>query len=183
MTGGGRELILLRSLAESDLGIFAAHRRAATSKQRAIGLTTPVARRLLDPRINNEGGAELDCICIFGDVANRERRHIGKVGKNWRLGGRQLTGRAFASLDSKDFLLLRSVEGNDGTTPVLITFVGRKSQHILHAGVAATLGNSLSQSVALVLHGSREFAWLGALFPSIPPDLAVGPAAAGPKLI
>lgn len=86
------EIIIVRSLTESDMGLFKAHRAAARSKQRAIALTTGVAARLLSARLYAEQEAVIDTICVYGGFGNRERRHIGKVGKNWRLGGRQLAG-------------------------------------------------------------------------------------------
>lgn len=168
------EIIVVRSLAESDLGIFSMHRLSATSKQRAIALTTPVARRLLSKRLFTGGGADLDLICVYGGYGNRERRNIGKVGKNWRLGGRKITANACAFLDSKDFVLLRSVAGNDGDAPILMTFIGRQRERLLHAGIVASLEDEFRDSVAVVTAGSDAFAALGAAFPAVPADLAVG---------
>ena len=51
MSSGIGEIIVVRSLAESDLGIFKAHRSSATSKQRAIAMTTPAAKELLAPEL------------------------------------------------------------------------------------------------------------------------------------
>lgn len=162
------EIIVVRSLTESDLGLFKEHRKGATSKQRAIALTSRVAQQLLNAELFEAGNTELDCICVFGTVSNRELRHIGKVGKNWRLGGHQLVGREFAELDSKDFLLLRSVEQNDSTQPVMFTFVGRRAQSVLHAGVVAIVKDQLRQSVAIYSERSPAFAGLSSLFPSVP---------------
>ncbi len=168
------EIIVVRSLAESDLGIFSMHRLSTTSKQRAIALTTPVARRLLSERLFAEGGDDLDLICVYGGYGNRELRNIGKVGKNWRLGGRKITANACAFLDSKDFVLLRSVAGNDGDHPVLMTFIGRQRERLLHAGIVASLAEEFRDSVAVVAAGSDAFAALSAAFPAVPSDLAVG---------
>jgi hypothetical protein len=168
------EIIVVRSLAESDLGIFSMHRLSATSKQRAIALTTPVARRLLSERLFAIGGDDLDLICVYGGYGNRELRNIGKVGKNWRLGGRKITANACAFLDSKDFVLLRSVAGNDGNYPILMTFIGRQRERLLHAGVVASLAQGFRDSVAVVSSGSDSFAALSAAFPPVPSDLAVG---------
>ncbi|HLZ79039.1 MAG TPA: hypothetical protein VKQ09_06845 [Sphingomonas sp.] len=168
------EIIVVRSLAESDLGIFSAHRLSATSKQRAIALTTPVARKLLSPRLYENGGAVMDLICVYGGYGNRELRNIGKVGKNWRLGGRKITASACAFLDSKDFVLLRSGAGNDGDHPILMTFIGRQRERLLHAGIVASLAAEFRDSVAAVVAGSDAFVALSAAFPSVPADLAVG---------
>ncbi|WP_296104700.1 hypothetical protein [uncultured Agrobacterium sp.] len=167
------EIIVVRSLAESDLGIFSMHRLSAKSKQRAIALTTPVAQRLLSKRLFTIGTADLDLICVYGGYGSREIRKIGKVGKNWRLGGRKITASACAFLDSKDFVLLRSVAGNDGNAPVLMTFIGRQRERLLHAGIVASLGDSFRDSVAVVAMGTETFTALGAAFPPVPADLAV----------
>lgn len=168
------EIIVVRSLAESDLGIFSMHRLSATSKQRAIALTTPVARRLLSESLFAAGGDDLDLICIYGGYGNRELRNVGKVGKNWRLGGRKITANACAFLDCKDFVLLRSVAGNDGNHPILMTFIGRQRERLLHAGIVASLAEHFRDSVAMVTSGSDAFAALSAAFPAVPSDLAVG---------
>ncbi|MBV5265028.1 hypothetical protein [Pinisolibacter aquiterrae] len=169
------EIIVVRSLAESDLGIFSAHRLSATSKQRAIALTTPVARKLLSVRLFESGGADMDLICVYGGYGNRELRSIGKVGKNWRLGGHKITANACAFLDSKDFVLLRSVPDNDGDQPILMTFIGRQRERLLHAGIVASLAAEFRDSVAMVSAGSDAFYALSAAFPAVPADLAVSP--------
>lgn len=168
------EIIIARSLAESDLGIFSMHRLSARSKQRAIALTTPVARRLLSERLFLAGGDDLEFICVYGGYGNRELRNIGKVGKNWRLGGRKITANACAFLDSKDFVLLRSVAGNDCDHPILMTFVGRQRERLLHAGIVASLADDFRDSVAVATAGSEAFKALSAAFPPVPADLVVG---------
>ena len=168
------EVIVVRSLAESDLGIFSMHRLAATSKQRAIALTTPVAKRLLSERLFAAGGTDFDLICVYGGYGNREFRNLGKVGKNWRLGGRKITANVCAFLDSKDFVLLRSVAGNDGDVPILMTFIGRQRERLLHAGIVASLKDDFRDSVAVVDEGTDAFTALSAAFPAVPADLAVG---------
>lgn len=168
------EIIVVRSLAESDLGIFSMHRLSATSKQRAIALTTPVAKRLLSERLFTAGGADLDLICVYGGYGNRELRNISKVGKNWRLGGRKITANGCSFLDSKDFVLLRSVASNDGDAPILMTFIGRQRERLLHAGIVASLKDDFRDSVAVVAEGTDAFTALNAAFPAVPADLAVG---------
>lgn len=167
------ELIIARSLTDSDMGLFAAHRRAATSKQRAIALTSPAAEELLHPSVFAAKGGEFDCICLYGQVTNRELRLINKADKNWRLGGRKIAGKEFADLDSKDFALIRSVRHNDGSSPVLLTFVGRRSQRLIQAGLVATLSASLHQSVAVFHEMSDEFNVVAGLFPAVPAKVAV----------
>lgn len=167
------EIIIVRSLTDSDMGLFAAHRKATTSKQRAIALTAVAAEQLLHPSIIETKGADFDCICLFGGVTNRESRIINKGGKNWRLGGHQLAGNVFADLDAKDFALIRSVRHNDGTSPILLTFVGRRSHRFVQAGLAVTFENQLRQSVATFQDDSAEFKTLAELFPSVPAKVAV----------
>lgn len=176
------ELIIVRSLADSDMGLFSAHRRGATSKQRAIALTELAASQLLAPSIFGEKRGEFDCICLYGGETNREIRLISKSGKNWRLGGRQLAGKAFASLDSKDFALIRSVRHNDGSTPVLLTFVGRHSERLVQAGLVATLSRPLDQSVAVFQDDAPQFDVLADLFPPVPARVAVRRAVIQPGL-
>jgi hypothetical protein len=155
------------------MGLFSAHRKATTSKQRAIALTALAADQLLHPSVFKAKGAEFDCICVFGRMTNRESRIINKGGKNWRLGGRQLAGEEFADLDSKDFALIRSVRHNDGSSPILLTFVGRRSHRFVQAGLAITFENQLYQSVAIFQDDSTEFETLAELFPPVPARVAV----------
>lgn len=173
----GPELILVRSLTDSDMGLFAAHRKATASRQRAIALTSPAAERLLHPSIVRNKGGDYDCICIFGPAMNREMRRINKGGKNWRLGGAKLEHDVFRELDSRDFLLVRSVPHNDGSSPMLMTFVGRRSQCLIQAGLAATLADGVLQhNVAIFEEDHARFSALAELFPPIPAHVAVQPA-------
>ena len=152
-----KEIIVVRSLTESDLGLFAAHRTAARSKQRAININSPIARRLLSSDLYKMGQADLNCICTFGDTVVRETRRFGKTHKNWRLGGKKIEGEAFAKLDSKDFVLIRSIEGNDGSHPVTVTFISRHSHRVVHAGLAAIVEKTLAGSMALYEEGVDGF--------------------------
>lgn len=167
------EMVVVRSLAESDLGIFKAHRSSATSKQRAIAMTTPAAKELLAPDLYAAKGMRMDVICVYAGYGARELRHLGKVGKNWRLGGRKIEAGACGLLDSRDFVLLRSVSHNDGTRPLVMTFVGRQRERLLHAGIVASLEGDFRDGVAIVRQGTDEFDALAAAFPPVPAALAV----------
>jgi hypothetical protein len=169
----GSELIIVRSLTDSDMGLFAAHRKATASRQRAIALTTPAAERLLHPRVLRNRGGDYDCVCIFGSAMSRELRRINKVGKNWRLGGRQLDHEAFQELDSRDFALIRSVQHNDTTSPILMTFIGRRSHRFIQAGLAATLSRALQHNVTVFDDAHEVFASMAELFPPVPARVAV----------
>jgi len=173
-----RELIVVRSLTESDLGLFAAHRASARSKQRAININAPVARELLSSEMFETGGGPIDCTCVFGNVRIREARHFGKVHKNWRLGGAKIEGEIFASLDCKDFMLIRSVAHNDGGHPITITFICRKNEPILHAGIAAIVEKLLDQSMAMYTEGAPWFSELARYCPAVRPEskTKIGPA-------
>lgn len=147
--GLGNEVIIVRSLKDSDLGLFAVHRPTARSKQRAININSNLAEKLVSPEIFATGGAEFDCICMFGSAAVSGKRYIGKVGKNWRLGGQKIEGEIFSNLDSADFALIRSLEHNDGTTPITITFISRKTDRVTHAGLSAIVSRIMKDSMAL----------------------------------
>jgi hypothetical protein len=174
MSAGGGEIIVVRSLAESDLGIFKAHRSSATSKQRAIAMTTPAAKELLAPGLFADNGMRMDVICVYAGYGARELRHLGKVGKNWRLGGRKIEIGACGLLDSRDFMLLWSVGHNNGDRPIVMTFAGRQRERLLHAGIVATLEGDFRDGVAVVRQGTDNFDALGLAFPPVPAELAVG---------
>jgi hypothetical protein len=173
LSSGDGEIIVVRSLAESDLGIFKAHRSSTTSKQRAIAMTTPAARELLAPGLYETQGTRMDVICVYAGYGARELRHLGKVGKNWRLGGRKIEAGACSLLDSRDFVLLRSVGRNDGERPIVMTFVGRQRERLLHAGIVASLEGDFRNGVAVVRQGTDDFDALAMAFPPVPAELAV----------
>ena len=54
--GLGNEVIIVRSLKDSDLGLFAVHRPTARSKQRAININSNLAEKLVSPEIFANGG-------------------------------------------------------------------------------------------------------------------------------
>ncbi|KWN71222.1 DNA double-strand break repair nuclease NurA [Burkholderia ubonensis] len=159
MTTGkcGSEIIIVRSLTESDLGLFAAHRSSANSKQRAININSDKARRLLSTEAFANGGSDLNCICVYGDKTIREPRRLGKTGKNWRLGGKKIEGDTFAELDSKDLVLIRSVAPNDGTQPVTVVFVSKTRNRVVHAGLVAIIERQLDGSMAVFEEGGDGF--------------------------
>lgn len=161
-----KEIIVIRSLTDSDLGIFAAHRKSATSKQRAVNINAPVAEFILSPALFESKNSNLDCVSTFGNIVIREQRHFGKVGKNWRLGGKKLEGEAFAKLDSKDFMLLRTMSGNDGTHPVFITFVGKETNRVVHAGIVAIIGDKLERSMLVCSECDQGFTDLAQYCPA-----------------
>ena len=174
------EIIVVRSLTDSDLGIFAAHRQYIASKQRAVNINAPTAKMILSPQLFEREDSLLDCITVFGDITVRKMRSFKKVHKNWRLGGDKLDGNEFSKLDSKDFILIRTVAGNDGTHPVAITFVGKKTDQIVHAGIAAILEKRLDRSMAVVVEQEEDFVAMSRYCPSaseletgIRPDTAI----------
>lgn len=89
------ELIVVRSLTESDLGLFAAHRPTTRSKQRAININSGVAKQMLSSDMFEKSGGQIECICIFDNIRIQEPRHFGKIKKNWRLGGNMIRGKQF----------------------------------------------------------------------------------------
>ncbi|MEC4775139.1 DNA double-strand break repair nuclease NurA [Burkholderia cenocepacia] len=170
MTTGkcGSEIIIVRSLTESDLGLFAAHRSSANSKQRAININSDKARRLLSPEAFANGGSDLNCICVYGDKVIREPRRLGKTGKNWRLGGKKIEGDAFAELDSKDLVLIRSSAPNNGTQPVTVLFVSKTRNRVVHAGLVAIVERQLDGSMAVFEEGGDGFNALAEHCPAMP---------------
>lgn len=163
-----REIIVVRSLTGSDLGIFAAHRDAATSKQRAININSQVAAKLLSASIFRSGGTTLECFCTFRDVEDISRRYLGKVHKNWRLGGTKLEGKDFAAIDNLDFALIRSLEGNSGSAPVSMTFIARGTRPAMHSRIASLVAPRLKNSMAVYGEGDKEFRMLASLCPVAP---------------
>lgn len=161
-----RQLIIVRSLTESDLGLFSAHRAAARSKQRAININSPVARQLLSKEFFEAGRGYIDTLCVFGSARIRALRYFGKIHKNWRLGGSKIDGEEFARLDSKDFMLIRSVAGNDGTHPIIITFACRKTDRVVHAGIAAIVERALEHSMAVFPDDDPRFTALDKYCPA-----------------
>ena len=151
------QLIIVRSLTESDLGIFSAHRQFARSKQRAININAQIARKLVSPEFFEKGEGTFDCLIVFGNIRIHESRHFGKTHKNWRLGGNKIVGEEFSKLDCKDFVLIRSVENNDGTSPIIITFACREIDRVVHAGIAAIVERSLDRSMAVFTSNDPGF--------------------------
>jgi hypothetical protein len=90
-------------------------------------------------------------------LQERSARCLGKIHKNWRLGGNKLEGRIFGNVDSLDFVLIRSIEGNDGTAPVSITFIARAIDSKQHAALSALIAKRLKQSMTLLGEGEQTF--------------------------
>lgn len=160
------EIIVIRSLTDSDLGIFAAQRPNISSKQRALNINAQIAGRLLATGIDSKG-LYLDCKLIFGGTILDSRRHFGKVGKNWRLGGNKIDGEEFAELDSRDFALIRSVEHNDGSYPVSILFISKIKHRAKHAKIVKLIELTIKDSMDMFLEGSSGFNELAILFPVV----------------
>lgn len=165
----GNEIIVVRSLTTSDLGLFAAHRATASSKQRAININADVAQRLLSRDIFDGTQARIVCRIIFGDQEQTAVRHFGKIHKNWRLGGNKIEGAEFGSLDSRDFVLIRSVEGNDGTHAMTVLFIARANESVKHARIVRLVEQVINNSMAVYLEGSAGFSELAVLFPGSEP--------------
>lgn len=151
------EIIIVRSLMRSDLGLFAAHRAAARSKQRAINVNADCARVLLNSALYKHGEADLKCVCVLGDTVIRESRRFGKTHKNWRLGGKKIAAESFAFLNIGDFVLIRSVADNDGTHPVTLTFILRHTDQTRHAALASTVKQKLKNSMAIYKQDAKDF--------------------------
>lgn len=160
------EIIIVRSLTDSDLGLFAVQRPLTASKQRAININAKIAERLLCKEKFEKNEAQLTCRILFDNVEEESVRRIRKGGKNWRLGGNKVEGDIFSHLDSRDFALIRSVEKNDGTSLVTILFISKSIQRAKHAKVGLLTGDSMRDSMSLYREGSAGFDDLALLFPA-----------------
>lgn len=169
------EIVVVRSLKESDLGVFAAHRAATTSKQRAININSQIAERLVSRAVLRKGGTLLDCICTAGEFTERSARHFGKIHKNWRLGGRKLEGQIFSRIDALDFVLIRSIEGNDGSAPVSVSFIARAIDPRAHADLGSLVTGRLQQSMTVFAESEPGFSEVAALCPAPPAPLQSAP--------
>jgi len=182
VSDGNKEIIVVRSLAGSDLGLFAAHRGDARSKQRAININAPVAQALLDEAGFQAGGATLQCTCVFGEICVKGPRLLSKVHKNWRLGGSKIEGAEFGQLDARDFALIRSPMHNDGSAPVTIAFYSRNSDRVIHAGIAAIVERHLNRSTAMFEADSDAFVGLSRYCPAAgPAEIPSDPAQDRPR--
>jgi hypothetical protein len=170
MTKRRKEIIAVRSLQGSDLGLFAAHRSAATSNQRAIQINSIVAARILSAAKYRAKNCILDCFCTFRDSEDRSPRPLNKPQKNWRLGGTKLEGKEFGVIDSLDFVLIRSIELNDGTLPVSMTFIARAARPKMHARISAMVTPRLKQNMTVYGESDKEFLMLASLCPLAPPE-------------
>jgi hypothetical protein len=175
-TTARKEMIIVRSLTESDLGLFAALRPTTTSKQRALNINSTVAQRLFSPEVLRLEGVNLECRIIFGEFTADATRHFGKSHKNWRLGGNKIEGPDFASLDSRDFALIRSVEQNDGSSPLTILFISKTEQRLKHAAIARLMEYTMKNSMAVFDAESTGFRDLAIMFPERKPAHAGSPA-------
>lgn len=160
-----REYIAVRSLAESDLGLFTEHREGLYGRQRAFNINTSIAREMIDPSVYERRGENYQVVCRFGTRESRGTRPLKKVGKNWRLGGPKMDGKEFARLDAKDFLLIRSFQWNDGSQPIALTLIGRKTQAMIHTGLVTFLTDRLHNSMTIVADSDPAFAQLAKYCP------------------
>lgn len=160
MASVGHEIIVVRSLMDSDLGLFAAHRSHTASKQRALNINVDIARMLLSEALFEEGGAELQCVVRYGKTVVREPRHLVKSGKNWRLGGRKIEGAVFGTLESNDFALIRTRTLNAGDVPLSVAFISQRTDSKAHAAVSEIVGPALSQSMATYVASDADFSRL-----------------------
>jgi hypothetical protein len=172
MTKRRREIIVVRSLTGSDLGLFAAHRSSAKSKQRAININSEVAARLLSPAKCRSKVCLLDCFYTFGDTEIRSQRTLVKSQKNWRLGGKKLEDKKFGVIDTLDFALIRSAESNDGSQPVSVTFIAPATRPKMHARLVALVEPRLKYSMAVYEEAHEAFRMLASLCPLAPPEAA-----------
>jgi hypothetical protein len=166
-----KEIIAIRSLQGSDLGLFAAHRETVASKQRAIQINGAVAARILSAAKYRSRNCMLDCFSTFRDAEERSARPLNKSQKNWRLGGKKLEGKEFGIIDSLDFVLIRSAEFNDGRLPVSMTFIARAARPKMHARISSMVTPRLKHNMAVYAESDKEFLMLASLCPLAPQEV------------
>lgn len=158
---------MVRSLADSDLGLFGAHRSALKSKQRALNINASVASMLVSQDIYKAKiTTKYTCEIFFNDYHETSTRSIGKSGKNWRLGGNKIDDKNFSVLDSRDFALIRSIENNDGTHPIEIVFISKVQQSKTHKKIVRLVEPTIKGSMALYREDSAGFSDLAEMFPT-----------------
>ena len=54
-------------------------------------------------------------------------------------------------------MLIHTIAGNDGTSPITLTFISRKTNRVVHAGLAAIVEKTLNQSMAVYIKGEPGF--------------------------
>ena len=162
------EILIVRSLKESDLGLFAEHRASETSRQRAINLNADLISELLSEDGITAGELTVDVSFQLDDLKFSDKRPIKRTGKNWRLGGNKIVGKAFDKLDAADFMLLRSRVRNDGSHPMSITFIARRTQPVIHAGIANIVERKLKGSMTAFEQSDAQFRSLAPYCP--PPE-------------
>ena len=148
---------MVRSLRESDLGLFAEHRLSESSRQRAINVNADLIAELLSEEVVGAGEVFLRIVFQIREIRFQDERPIKRTGKNWRLGGNKIVGKAFAELDAADFMLLRSIRHNDGSNPISISFVSRKIDPVLHAGIVNIVERKLRGSMTFFRQADAQF--------------------------
>lgn len=156
------QILVIRSLRESDLGLFAEHRAHETSRQRALNINSDIINELLAPDAVQSGELSVRVRITFGGVSLEDVRPIKKTGKNWRLGGTKIVGKIFAELDAADFMIMRSVRQNTGKQPITISLISKKKQPVVHAGIGIIVERNLKSSMAIYTSNSSHFSDLAA---------------------
>ncbi len=168
--GATTEAIAVRSLVESNLGLLAAYRAAATSKQPALNVNVDIARHLLSKEAFDAGGAKLSWVFAYGDVVVDESRRLDKSSRNCRLGGHKIEGNAFAELNCKNLAPIRTRASNDRIQPVTTVLISKARDRVVHAGLAAIPERQLAGNMAAFEEGDTQLNDLAAHRSAIPWD-------------
>ncbi len=115
--------------------------------------------------------------CVFNSRSTIAVRPLKKSSKNWRLGGAKFDWPEFKELGCKDFLLIRSVEWNDGKYPLSLSFVTKKSQRVAHAGLADK--TPFTHSMAAIIVGTPLAGLIAKYCPHAPVSRTNGKHSAG----
>lgn len=155
-----RRVIVVRELATSDLGWFAAKRPFIKSKQRAININARVMELLVGP---TEEGFLVTATCTHPRARHTEERALGRVHKNWRLGGRQVVGDVFAQVAEGDLFVASVTLKHGRPTAILWTVVMGEAEPAAFARTARVVRQITADRMAVLEEGSEGFAALSAV--------------------
>ncbi len=156
---------IVRVLAESDLGWFAALRPRVKSKQRAININGVVIQRILPQRLRESTRFDVTAECVMPGARATETRVLSRVHKNWRLGGTAVKGDVFARVAAGDFLVAE-FDGAVGPLPTLRWSVVTQANAVECEMIRAALDHQLQDGMASFRGDAAEYRVVSSLLDS-----------------
>lgn len=145
-----QKFLLVRLLAESDLGWFAALRAALNElgkgRQRAIQVNGRIISQVLTPEQVDAKEVQLQATCRL--TGTTTVRVLNKSAKNWRIGGDAAVGDAFKAAQEDDILLGVLEQGGPEPLPFEWQVVMKAADRALHARVMARCTADLKDGMA-----------------------------------